>query len=505
MDNSLKEKSRMKRITVPLKWYSTTLLKTILCAITLGKVVSLLTLHTDLIPNVVTMHMNPDKPMISDTISNFSWRYSKCSLKSPFTAESSVSQTIYDKLYHKIYENQFKTNPSKECSVHNYWIHNLKWGSGLGFMMKNLAIELILAISRNKTFIYGPNNKDWPFYNSPNILGMDYYFQPITNCKLPSQNILNKLNWSYSNLNGHGQVLDDTAKLYWSSIIPNIFDSNWSWIQYRSLLTVAKWFLFFNINTNTHRIIARNIELSLLNHIQIQSAYPNIDINQIMNIAIAAPIRYSDMSDTKCYLGHFNDSNREMVCFHDKHWMRIIQLMQILYHNIDNINYVILTAVYPDMIEYFKNNDNKTFQLITNDNDFRPTSGLPSEWPKNKQLLNENDLMLSMLTALQLNLLSKYFILNLNSNWHGIIKLFRSHLKCGYNDYGIDNGVHIALNTYCPRCNKAKIGLNERSSLFPNINVSYIRQNKHIMVMINDSCVKWQFIGQSALKCWITI
>eukprot|EP01084_Bolivina_argentea_P124509 220624_1 len=170
------------------------------------------------VSDAVIMHTDPHKLIISDIISDFSWTHSKCNLKSPFPAESSVSQTIYYKLFLKIYDNQFKNNPSKECSIDNYWIHDLKWGMGLGFMITNLAIELILAISRNKTFIYGPNNKQWPFYNEPNILTMEYYFEPITNCKLPAENILNKLNWSYSKA---GRVLDDTAKLYWSSIIPN--------------------------------------------------------------------------------------------------------------------------------------------------------------------------------------------------------------------------------------------------------------------------------------------
>eukprot|EP01084_Bolivina_argentea_P259837 438622_1 len=198
---------------------------------------------------------------------------------------------------------------------------------------------------------------------------MEYYFEPITNCKLPAENILNKLNWSYSKA---GRVLDDTAKLYWSSIIPNIFDSNWSWQQYRSLLMVTQYFLFLRFQPNTHRIIARNIKLSLLNHIQF--SHSNIDISQIMNNAIAAPVRYSNIS-LKCYLGHFQDPAREMVCLHDIHWMKMIQLMKILYGNVDDINYVILTAEDANMIDSFQTNSNRTFKLIINDNDYRPNRG----------------------------------------------------------------------------------------------------------------------------------
>ena len=464
---------------------------------------------------------DPDKlkqSLFAQLIHNLSWKHSKCKLISPFPKHSDISQTIYNKLYDKIYQHQFKTNPSKECIESEYWVHNLHWKSGLGFMIKNVALELIIAIGHNKTFIYGPNINQWPFKNNKNKnIGMDYYFKPITNCKISSS----KQEWRYHDLqkDGDGRFLDKFAKTSFSSILPGIVETNWKWPQYNALLTVAEYFIFSRFTQNTQQIIAKNLETTFLNHLQFEYIINSrneslLSLTKIedfiMKKIIAVPIRHSD----KCYGKNLDDQKAEMICFELEHYLKIIRLMQIFYINDDELIHILVTTEDSNIIkQLLLNTNNKSFEIIINDNDMRPNTGDPKQW-RNKndtfELIGEdgNDLMISMLTTLQLNLLTKYWIMSPNSNWHLIMELWRKYRQCRYNGYhhlnNNDYTVKVELLSYCPRCNRKSYGRNERVVVFNKVNITFVENNEYIASVLDRICVKLQFFNQM-VTCWLTL
>lgn len=472
-------------------------------------------------------------------------KYSTFHLQSPFPNNSILSQTKYLSIISQMFKNQFKKNISLNtriddirnekqnyCSelISDYWIADMKWKSGLGYMIRNLAIDFLEAIANEKIFIWSLNLDKWPFRNSSycsstaNVPGMECYFQPITNCMPIFRNIVEQNNQriKYSKHNGLPMYDKyDKMKLFWAQFLPNLLPTaRWSYKQFNVLLMCAEWFLFFRYNQRTQSVIAHHIYAIFSNTFEMKDFLEIEDLQEIHhgkiyekfekyfhNNVISLAMRNSD----KCFPS-FEDKQRkrgaEMVCFNITQYEKVLNVAQVSYKNSFDMKYIIVTSensrIISDFIEY-KNRNERKVNIIVNANDMKPESGQPLLWNENTVQSNiDSDLMISMLVALHMNVMSKYWVFTSNSNWHLLFNHIRQYL--GHRNLSLPfDSFSVHMTSYCSPCKNTKhMNPKNRRIVLHGVEMDSIA-NDDTMRVLNETCVKWQYFeSRNMLSCYLT-
>eukprot|EP01084_Bolivina_argentea_P064993 118483_1 len=460
----------------------TKLSNTKLCSIILA---SLFLIYINLLYEIVDFHMDilnnvspTTNTLFSPTnihIKKFATEAAFCNLTSPFA--TIIENKLKERIYTTILKNQFPTN----CDPNNYWISSMKWQSGLGWKMHQLALSLLTAISKNKIFIWGNNYKKWPFIQSPYCKTMECYFEPVTNCSLPAD----------QTLKFHPRVILTVTKsmqTFWNPILGIDHEPQHEFYarssdKYTILVTIAQWYLL-RYNSRTQRIVANNIERTL----NLMGLKPDEKPNP--NEMISIPVRHSD----KCYNKDYNNAGAEMLCFDAKHIITIATQIQFMYkHKGDNIKYGIVNSEDSNVVEQIINSSHRTFHILTNVNDIRPETGDPKVWDTDENVIGksgmENDYMTSMLTVAQLSTIPRYWLYMFSSNWFFYLSHFRSVLKCYPSNLNKNGDVQIELMTYCKRCgSRGSPGV--RHVIYRGVDIN-VYEDKFLDDMLSLQCVGW--------------
>eukprot|EP01084_Bolivina_argentea_P064994 118487_1 len=450
--------------------------------------------HIDILETSTIPTNNRLQP-INYHIKQFASDAAFCNLTSSFA--SNTENRIKEHIYKTILSNQFPTNCNSDHET--YWINTMAWKSGLGWQLHQLALSLLTAVSQNKIFIWGNNYKHWPFIQSPYCKTMECYFEPITNCSLPTNKKI-----SFSPLKSLQITLE--LQKFWNPILeidneltkPFLsLDSH----EYTLLVTIAQWYLL-RYNKRTQSIIAKNIEATLnLMHLK-PDEIPN------PNEMISIPVRHSD----KCYNIFYNNAGAEMLCFEAEHIVTIAQQIQFIYEYNGDIKYGIVNSEDSNIVEQIKNSTDRSFHILTNVNDIRPETGNPKVWNKNENVMETdeigNDYMTSMLTVAQLSTIPRYWLYMFSSNWFFYLAHFRTILKCWPDNMDKNGDIQIELESYCRRCPIHAAGHGTRTAIYKSIekDVSF---DEFLVNLLDLQCVNWtqtynEEVDKYELNCLLT-
>ena len=321
-----------------------------------------------------------------------------------------------------------------------------------------------LAMYTNRTFVFTQNSNNRPWIYLPrngqtipklcqNRTGKNCIFKPVSNCTWAQiQNVIKytKQHDTYTVIDYSHTAPDickkskhldpdkfhELTKNY--TLIYQRFECNLFWSHGKSmnrgliekLIKQRNW----NINYYQYNAIIWSLLIRLQDNIQtiIHSTVRETLIKykwKSKQNTLSLPIRASD----KCAQPDGNQtywSKPEMICFEPIQFLQIAQAMQHFSNNA--FDTVIITSEDEKIISFVKNQTDLPFNFIFNDGDILQNSGNLQDMDKTKR----NDevemfkLVLSMLSTIKLQMHSKYYIIQRQSNWAHAIWGLSSNIHC---------------------------------------------------------------------------